>query len=153
MLRLSCTHDIFCCVQKTFSCGNDMTHPTAYRISPLRRLRFEIGDVSLRAFAEALGLNFSSLSRVESGAPTGLKTISALAKFCGCSLEEAMALCDGSISETDFQRLIVSINQSRGGIERGEGTNAERAPQKNSADAATRDRQTDAIAAGTDQQN
>jgi len=105
-------------------------------ISLLRRLRFELGDLTQEQLAGLLGRNSAArLSLIENGqAGVTLAYLESFAGFLACSLDEAKQLCDGSLSDERFNDLVAQAQQrlaagaSVGGADDGHAKRTPRAP-------------------------
>jgi len=76
-------------------------------IHPLRRLRFELGDLTQAEMAALLGRSPARLSEIENrNGEGGLAYLEALKSFLACTLDEAKALCDGTLADERFQLLV-----------------------------------------------
>jgi transcriptional regulator with XRE-family HTH domain len=86
-------------------------------IPTFRRLRFELGDLSLRAFATLLRTDYPMLSRVERGEQSvTLPLLTAMRDNLGITLDEADAVTRGG-DPGEFARIVAKILTHRGARE------------------------------------
>lgn len=91
------------------------------KLHPLRRLRFELGDLSQGEFARLLGVSQGEVSKWEAaGREIKEKLPNALSEVFGLSDLDVLQVCNGTISESNFKKLILSISSSRGGNSSGQ---------------------------------
>lgn len=128
-------------------------------IHSLRRLRFELGDLTLAQFSELTAVDSGILSRIENRKrkTVDLSTLRSLTAGLSISLDQAAALCDSSLSDSDFSQLVSAARAALAGRFRGgngdEAETAERTSLGSSTGSAVDDSRRTEVSAGHREQS